>query len=64
MEEIDVIGKKLIKVDQFSNSYGVWRDLEDNYYYIAPEAEKAPREEWICFELLNIIYVYIEDMRG
>lgn len=62
--DIDIIGRKLIKVDQFANGYGVWRDLYDQYYYIAPEAEKAPKEEWLYFECMNIIHVYIEDMHG
>lgn len=50
------------KITQYANGYGVWKDLDGNIYYIAPEAEKASRLEWKSFELQNIIYIYIEDM--
>lgn len=64
MEDIDLVGRKIIKVDQFANGYGVWRDLEDQYYYIAPEAEKTDRLDWLYFECQYIIYVYIEGMKS
>lgn len=51
---------KIKKINVLANGYGVYKDIDDNLYFIMPEAEAKPREEWFWFELQNIIYVYVK----
>lgn len=60
----DLLKKQLKKVTKLDNGYGVLKDIDGRYYYIAPEAIKSPRTEWLTFESQGIIFIYIEEMYG
>ena len=58
---------RLLRKCTLANGYGLYYDLLGNRYYIAPEAEKYSKEEWIGTLVDGDYYIYLrgpEDTYG
>lgn len=52
---------RLLRKCTLANGYGMYYDLLGNKYFIAPEAEKYDRTDWIGSLVDGDFYVYLRD---